>query len=330
MDLLRIKCDQKGISAMSGSGRVRRTLGMVSVVVSLGTVQAAQVNWGSERFATNLTSGGASSAMDAGFTFELGAFEPGFAPTVANRNEWVAHWHAAGSSSYNETFRFVTGSVIVDSSDPDFSPQNQGYIWGFDSRASGQTVEWILITHPSWMWPAASGIATPVEWCVADATIAIVGQINAPDESCHMRSASLVLGMDANDPLLWLETTFGSSSMNPEIAGWEADPDGDGISNMMEFALGTAALAGGDGTGISLGFESIAGATYQTLTIERVRRSAIDYIPEVSSDLAHWVSGAESIDIMEDSESRLAFRDRMPREASRRFIRLSVRFRSGN
>jgi hypothetical protein len=301
---------------------------MLSLDAVTGTAGAAQVNWGSERFATNLTSEGEASAMGANFTFELGAFEPGFVPTVANRDEWVSRWHRAGNAVYNETFRFVTGSVLVDTSDPAFSSANQGYIWGFDSRVQGQVVEWILITNPAWMWPADSGIAAPVEWCVVDATTAVVGQINAPDGSCHMRTASLTLGLDANDPSVWRDATFGSSSSNPAIAGWEADPDGDGVSNLMEFALGTEALLGDHGAGINLGSEVIGGATYQTLSVERVQRPLIDYIAEVSSDLAHWSSGPDALDVVEDSEGCLTVRDRMPREGNRRFIRLSVRFKA--
>lgn len=296
----------------------------------VGAAGAAQVNWGSERFATSLTSAGEGSPMDASFTFELGAFEPGFVPTAANRNEWVSRWQGAASAGYNETFRFFTGSVLVDSANPVFSASNQGYIWGFNSRASGQTVEWVLITSPSWLWSSASGIATPLEWCVVEASVAVVGQINAADGSCHMRSASLTLAGNPNDPIAWRDTTFGSSAYMEAIAGWDADPDGDGSSNLLEFALGTEALTGDGGSAMTLGTAMTGGSEYQTLSVARVRRPSLVYIPEVSSDLSHWSSGEEAVEVMEDSESRLTVRDRVPRAGNRRFIRLSVRFSAVN
>lgn len=329
MKILRKSFEVKRNLAEIGFG----SLAVVILSVFLGAVapaSAAQVNWGSERLATNLTSGPVEGAMDASFTFELGAFDPGFTPTAENRNQWVSRWHSAASAGYHETFRFFTGSVLVDGSIPAFSPSNRAYIWGFNARDAGQTVEWVLITNPTWTWPSSSGISTPVEWCVIDATTAVVGQINAQDGSCHMRSASLFVGPDRNDPLVWRDSTFGSSSTNAVVAGWDADPDGDGRSNLLEFALGTGALAGDGSSGIVLGSEMFGGATYQTLTVERVRRPAVDYIPEVSSDLVNWESGAGFIEVSEDSETRLMVRDRMPRKGNRRFMRLNVRLNTAN
>jgi len=305
-----------------------RSFGWLVVVVGIalvrlagGSVWAAQVNWGSDRFATNLTGGG---AMDESFTFELGAFEPGFEPTEANRDQWSTRWRAAATAGYHGTAHFFSGSVVVDGTNPAFAPTNQGYIWGFDSRESGRTVEWILITHPDWRWPAGSGTAAPIEWCVAGASVAVVGGINASDGSWHMRSARLTLGLD---PGGWREATFGASAPDLAVAGWEADPDGDGFPNILEFALGTEALRGNGGGGITLGFEQRDGGLHRTLSVARVRRASIDYIPELSSDLVTWSSGGDVFEIVEDRENRLTVRDRMPFTGGRGFLRLRVAFR---
>ena len=40
----------------------------------------------------------------------------------------------------------------------------------------------------------------------------------------------------------WRRATFGASSTNPDIAGDDADPDGDGYNNLQEFTMGTNPL----------------------------------------------------------------------------------------
>ena len=304
------------------------SLGLAMGLGVIGKAEgAAQVNWGSERFATNLTSEGMGHAMGANFTFELGAFDPGFTPTASNRHEWMARWHPAGSSSYAETYRFFAGSVAVDTGSPVFAPSNRGYIWGFDTRSPGGPVEWVLITNPDWRWPVASELAMPLDWCVNDA-IAVVGWINSPDGTCHIQSERLDLaGADPNDPVVWRDGTFGSSAGDETVAGWSADPDGDGRSNLLEFALGTSALEGDGEGGMIPGIEHVDGSAYQTLSIARRKRPAVDYVPEVSSDLGNWSSGAADVEILEDTETRLVLRAREPRSAGRCFLRLRVHLR---
>lgn len=55
---------------------------------------------------------------------------------------------------------------------------------------------------------------------------------------------SLTLGVEAVAPFLaWQQESFGIDASSPAIAGPTADPDQDGVSNLMEYALGLSPLA---------------------------------------------------------------------------------------
>ena len=60
------------------------------------------------------------------------------------------------------------------------------------------------------------------------------------------KSATLTLNVQA-DPVVqniedWRQANFGASARNPAVAGDDADPDGDGVSNLEEFLAGTNPL----------------------------------------------------------------------------------------
>jgi poly(3-hydroxybutyrate) depolymerase len=60
-------------------------------------------------------------------------------------------------------------------------------------------------------------------------------------------SATLVLTVTTTPPVIPMETWrrdhFGASAINPDVAGDSADPDGDGMNNLAEYANGTDPLA---------------------------------------------------------------------------------------
>ncbi|MFT4548298.1 MAG: hypothetical protein ACI8XO_002204 [Verrucomicrobiales bacterium] len=164
------------------------------------------------------------SSMDTSFTFELGSFNSSFTPTAANTHLWSDNWDAApgsgGSSSVGYTQAPInpliatntgasnnfSGSVTLDpngagaNGNPTFSTGDQAYIWGYDDRGTSGTGEWILITNPSWSYPAVTpGIQIPgTQFDVGDAgTIATLGSVN-PEFSTvgddpHMQSGSVGL-----------------------------------------------------------------------------------------------------------------------------------------
>ena len=124
---------------------------------------------------------------------------------------------------------------------------------------------------------------------------------------------------------------------NPVISGSMADPDADGIGNLLEFALNLdptfnerAIMESGTGLrGLPVArLESNGG---ERLTIEFVRRTigsgaALIYIPEFSSDLTDWQAvGTEVVSGMNSRWERVKITDSFTTDGStKRFVRLRV------
>jgi hypothetical protein len=92
----------------------------------------------------------------------------------------------------------------------------------------------------------------------------------------------------------WKEENFGEDANDPLIAGDDVDPDGDGIANLMEYGLG-----------LDPNISSLAGAPVVWLegATDRLRlqfdrlsdRNDLNYIVQVSDDLATWTSIAQAV-----------------------------------
>ena len=136
----------------------------------------------------------------------------------------------------------------------------------------------------------------------------------------------------------WQKLYFTPSQLaDASITGSLADPDGDGICNLLEFALNLEpGFNGGSGmtaeTGLS-GLPLVATETFageDRLTLEFVRRTAasgagLSYAPEFSSDFASWVGGIEeSVSAINSRWERVNVVDPGTTTEGRRFARLRV------
>lgn len=100
------------------------------------------------------------------------------------------------------------------------------------------------------------------------------------------------------------------------------DPDSDGISNLMEFALNLDPRVCDPG-GLPT-IEPVDG--HLVMSINRnADATRLLFIVELSSDLTTWYSGSEYATVIEDSSTRLVAMDNQPIDGfSRRFMRLRV------
>lgn len=127
-------------------------------------------------------------------------------------------------------------------------------------------------------------------------------------------------------PESWRILHFGSATAAGDAAD-SADPDGDGDSNLMEFALGTDPKAAGprpiNATRIT---EGTAG--HLAITFPRRKHAELRYLVEVSSDLSTWTADtlqAGAPTSLDADFEQVTFRDRKPAGgAGRRFIRVRI------
>ncbi len=108
--------------------------------------------------------------------------------------------------------------------------------------------------------------------------------------------------------------------------GPQDDPDGDGIPNLIEYALDLNPLVPDTGALPAGVVEADGDDNFLTLTINRNPDAiGITFLVEVSSDLVDWNSGDEHVTLLTDEPSVLKARDTTPiTESNRRFIRLRV------
>lgn len=117
----------------------------------------------------------------------------------------------------------------------------------------------------------------------------------------------------------WQLSNFGANATNPAIAGDNADPDLDGIKNLLEYGWGTDPNARTVGQAV---VDTTTG--YLRLTTPKVASASdLTYTVEVSDDLVTWTTAGTVVLI--NTATQLQVRDGVLLTAgSKRFIRLKI------
>ncbi len=131
----------------------------------------------------------------------------------------------------------------------------------------------------------------------------------------------------------WQLGHFASTELtNPAVSGDLADPDGDGITNLMEYALNLDPKQAQVSGLPTVGKTTVSGNQYLTLTYtQRTDTTGITYLPQASGDLATWNAGTgytvpvSSTANADGATQTVVVRDAVATTgANKRFLRLSV------
>jgi hypothetical protein len=126
---------------------------------------------------------------------------------------------------------------------------------------------------------------------------------------------------------IWRNNNFGNPS-NVGAGANGASPSGDGVPNLLKYALGLNPLTPATAAQLPSGsIQSDGGTNYLTLTVNRAAEpSDVTYIVEVTGNLSSgWVSGLPNTVTLTNTPTQLVVRDNTPvPAATARFIRLRV------
>ena len=128
----------------------------------------------------------------------------------------------------------------------------------------------------------------------------------------------------------WRIVRFGTNVNNPAFAGDTADPDHDGLVNLMEYAFNRNPNVAETNSIVRFAFENISGTNCFTFTYTRRKYPTDAAIAEqVSTDLANWITGlTTTLQVTDDGNGvseTVKSRFTAPiSSSSQQFLRLSV------
>lgn len=117
------------------------------------------------------------------------------------------------------------------------------------------------------------------------------------------------------------------------ISGQNADPDGDGIPNILEYALGLDPKQGDTGGLPQPAIVNVGGQNYLSMTIVKPSSDTdVTYVGQVSGDLQSWDGSASAVSTITQANTpagfdTVTFRDLTPVGGAagvKRFLRLNV------
>jgi uncharacterized sulfatase len=165
-------------------------------------------------------------------------------------------------------------------------------------------------------------------------TLKVNGNSVTPASSYTFSNVTSTQGISATfDPVptpssIWKQTHFNSSLNESLVSGDLADPDQDGIANLLERALGLNPNSASSSGLPTASWTEMDGGKYITLTVNKSSAATdLVYAVEVSGDLLTWNAGSGHTTILENTETLLRVRGNTPMSSttpSKVFLRLKV------
>ncbi len=206
-----------------------------------------------------------------------------------------------------------------------------GIVWGIESGSGGtvHAYDATNVSHELWNSQQNSGRDSLGSYVKFASPTIVNGKVYAPTGANKLVVYSL-LGTPYQ---IWRQQNFTTAELtNSAISGDFADPDGDGIPNLMEYALGlNPKVASVNGLPV-VGLQNVGGTNYLAVTYKQVLFATdISYTVQVSGDLMTWNFGAgytlqsgPAIDNGDGTET-VTFQDVVPADGTlARFIRLEI------
>jgi hypothetical protein len=203
-------------------------------------------------------------------------------------------------------------------------------VWGTHDGNGGtlRAYEAVNVTHELWnsqQNAARDALGSYVKFCAP--TIA-----NGKVYMATTASNLVVYGLLTPPYQLWQQANFSPDELaDPTISGDTADPDGDGIPNLAEYAFNTNPKTADLGGLPVMGTVNVGGSDYLTISYEQVLfNTDITCTVEVSGDLTTWSSGpgfTALVSVVDhgDGTETITVRDTTPiSSATKRFIRVHI------
>jgi hypothetical protein len=271
---------------------------VILLVLMVARLAAAiSIEWSSDLNAGDLQSDGVTP-LDEGFEFVLGTFV-GLTPGSENLGDWEATFRPFGTADYSPEWGGFSNSQSLANNAAPFETTARAYIWGRNGTDSGS--EWILIGKPAWKWPNANPGGPPpfpVRWLVAMATEpedVVLGAVNETgDGKFYMETALAEFDLTYE---AWVEQEFDSGE--PSLP--EADFDGDGRSNFLEYALDSDPRTKDPPFHVELN-------SRLEIFVPRVPGRQVEWLLQGSEDLSGFTTMTTGFEIVVDEPDELVFK----------------------
>ena len=234
------------LSGKEGEMGNARMLGLIAwlCLCLMDSAKGGQVNW-SLPFSSGHVLADGVTKIPHGTVFQLGTFTQGFIPSSQNQATWAGNWYAADFAFHqviDDQYQGFGGDYNAEVSTVPLTTGTQLYVWGIHLKADGSSEQW-LGTATSWQVPTTNPLAFPIFIDIDEASNVILGSSKSSNDTIAMASASASIPLPKINGEAWRRNFFSVTEIATNSVGhWDADPDADGVTNVVEFFLGTDPL----------------------------------------------------------------------------------------